>query len=197
LGAAHPELAPAQADEHERLIELGERAMEERFGRPTTPLSAAEQQELAAVRRKYDNFRTSWTLATNAQRVALVRARWGDEAAREVDYVYEVIQRQNNALLHPSPMAYSLAMGPGRRQINRVGPDPRWRDALAHGVLGYYLICRVVAEEFGFDKEVVAERFHYASCLMKTFTDEQLAQADAERPCACGSGRNFHACHAS
>jgi hypothetical protein len=75
----------------------------------------------------------------------LIKQRWGEEAAREVDYVYEVIQRQNNVLLHSSPTSYGLAMSTGRRQINRIGPDPRWREALAHGVLGYYLIARVLA----------------------------------------------------
>jgi hypothetical protein len=33
--AANPEVAPARADEHERLTELGERALDQRLGRPT------------------------------------------------------------------------------------------------------------------------------------------------------------------
>jgi hypothetical protein len=195
--AAHPDIAPAQADEHERLIELGERAMEERFGRSTTPLTGTEEDELRTLRQRHGNFRSPWTLATDAERIALVKERWGEEAASGVDYTYGVIQRQNNALLHPSPIAYGLAMGPGRKQINRAGPDPRWRDALAHGVLGYYLICRVLADEFGFDKEALAGRFHHASCLTKTFTNEELAQFDPEKLCPCGSGRQLSACHAA
>jgi hypothetical protein len=39
-------------------------------------------------------------------------------------------------------------MTPGRRAPNRVGPDPWWRQALAHGVLAYYFVCRVIADEF-------------------------------------------------
>lgn len=195
--AAHPDIAPSRADEHERLIELAERAMEERFGRSTAPLTGLEEEELGTLVQKYDNFRAPWTLAKDADRIALVKERWGEQASSGVDYTYDVIQRQNNALLHPSPIAYGLAMGPGRQQINRAGPDPRWRDALAHGVLGYYSICRVLAEEFGFDKEALADRFHYASGLTKTFTNEELAQSDSEGPCPCGSGRQLSGCHAS
>jgi hypothetical protein len=171
--------------------------MEQRFGRPTPPLTAQEEADLATLRKKYDNFRAPWTLATDADRIALIKMRWGEQVARELDYVYEVIQRQNNARVHPWPIGYGLAMSPGRRQINRVGPDQRWRDALAHGVLGYHLTCRVVADEFGFDKDVLAERFHYASCLTRSFTDEELASGVADAPCVCGSGRALNDCHQS
>jgi hypothetical protein len=197
LAAADPARLVRAPDEHERLIVLGERAMEQRFGRPTTPLTAAEEAELRTLRKTYDNFRAPWSLAKDADRIALIKARWGESAARELDYVYEVIQRQNNALVHPSPIGYGLAMSPGRRQINRVGPDQRWRDALGHGVLGYYLTSRVLADEFGFDKETLAERFHYASCVTRTFTDEELANGEPDAPCICGSGRALHDCHLS
>jgi hypothetical protein len=193
--AANQEIAPQTADEHERLIVLAERDMERRFRRPTLPLTSDERRDLKLLRNKYNNFRAPWTLASDAERVALIKARWGDQASRELDYIYGVIQRQNNALLHPSPIAYSLAMTPGRGSINRVGPDQRWRDALAHGVLGYYLICRVVADEFALDNRVAESRFEYANCLMKTLTDELASPADA--PCACGSGRLLRDCHAS
>jgi hypothetical protein len=43
--AANPEDAPALADQHERLIELGERATLQRFSRPTTPLDPGERTE--------------------------------------------------------------------------------------------------------------------------------------------------------
>ena len=88
-------------------------------------------------------------------------------------------------------------MSPGRHHPNRVGPDPRWREALAHGVLGYYLISRVLAEEFGFRKDALAHRYYYASCLVKTFSDEQLADVPRDGPCPCGSGRLLRHCHAS
>ncbi len=195
--AAHPDIAPVRADEHERLIELGERTMEQRFGRPTVPLTADERAEFGALRKRYNDFRAPWTLATDTDRVALIKDRWGEQAAANVDYIYDVIQRQNNALLHPSPIAYSLAMGPGRGQINRIGPDQRWREALAHGVLGYFLICRVLAEEYGFDKQAAIDRYYHASCLVKTFTDDELLDADSDGPCLCGSGRALRACHAS
>jgi hypothetical protein len=110
--AANSDLAPARADEHERLIELGERAMEQRFGRPTVPLSAEEQDEFKALRQAYRDFRASWTLASEPDRIALVRSRWGEEGARNIDYVYDVIQRQNNALLHSSPIAYRACHEP-------------------------------------------------------------------------------------
>jgi hypothetical protein len=195
--AANPELAPARADEHERLIELGERAMDQRFGRPTVPLTSEETDELNQLRTRYRDFRAPWTLASEPDRIALLKERWGEEAARNVDIVYEIIQRQNNALLHASPIAYALAMSPGRRHPNRAGPDLRWREALAHGVLGYYLISRVLAEEFGFEKEALADGYYYASCLVKTFSDEQLADVPRDAQCPCGSDRLLRDCHAS
>jgi hypothetical protein len=195
--AANPELAPARADEHERLTELGERAMDQRLGRPTEPLTLAEETELAELRQTYRDFRAPWTLASTRDRIALIKDRWGEESARNVDIIYEVIQRQNNTLLHASPIAYALAMSPGRRDPNRVGPDPRWREALAHGVLGYYLIFRVLAEEFNFDKDAVAGLYYNASCLLKTFTTEQLAAVPRDAPCPCESGRALGDCHLS
>lgn len=195
--AVNPDLAPARADEHERLIMLAEREMEHRFGRSAVPLTHEESAELLALRNRYKNFKAPWTLASDAERIQLVKERWGDDVAREIDYVYEVIQRQNNALLHPSPSSYGLAMSPGRRQINRVGPDPRWRDALGHGVLGYYLICRVLAEEFGLSKERLAELFHRASCYMKAFSCAELSALSPGGACPCGSGLAVADCHQS
>src|SRR5690349_8978263 len=60
--AANPELAPARADEHERLIELGERAMDQRFGRPTVPMTSEELDEFDHLRAQYRDFRAPWTL---------------------------------------------------------------------------------------------------------------------------------------
>ena len=111
--AANPEIAPARADEHERLIELGERAMDQRFGRQTVSLTSEEQDELDQLRARYRDFRAPWTLASEPDRIALIKERWGAEAARSVDIVFEIIQRQNNALLHSSPIAYALAMSRG------------------------------------------------------------------------------------
>jgi hypothetical protein len=69
--AANPEIAPIRADEHKRLIELGERAMEQRFGRATEPLTAEEQDELKSLRQSYRDFRASWTLASEPHRIEL------------------------------------------------------------------------------------------------------------------------------
>ena len=195
--AANPDVAPARADEHERLTELGERALDQRLGRPTEPLTPAEQDELNQLRQTYRDFSASWTLANTRDRIALIKDLWGEESAHNVDVVYEVIQRQNNTLLHSSPVAYALAMSPGRRHPNRVGPDPRWREALGHGVLGYYLICRVLADEFGLDKHALASLYYYASCLVKTYTDNQLAGVSRDAPCPCQSGRALGDCHLS
>jgi len=46
---------------------------------------------------------------------------------------------------------------------NRLHLPRICRDALAHGALGYYLSGRVIAEEFGLEKDVLADRFHHAS----------------------------------
>jgi hypothetical protein len=173
-----------------------ERALDERFGRPTQPLTADERAALRKLRGRYNDFKAPWTLATDAERIDLIKNRWGVEAGCDVDFVYEVIQRQNNAVLHSSPMGYGLAMSPGPRQINRVGPDRRWRDALGHGVLGYYLICRVLAEEFGFDKDRAAQIFNHLGCLNKVFSDEHLASLPADALCPCESGRLVSECHA-
>jgi hypothetical protein len=194
---AHPDLAPARADEHERLLVLAERSMEQEFGRPGAPLSAAERTELSSLRRRYSNFRAPWTLASDQERIGLIKQSWGVAAADHIEYVYQVIQRQNNALLHPSPLAYSLEMLDGRRGINRLGPDGRWRDALAHGALGFYLIIRVLAAEFGFDKAGAERLFAFLGCLSHTFSDEELRCIPRGSACPCGSGRVVERCHYS
>jgi hypothetical protein len=193
--ARNPDVAPERADEHEQLIRLGERAMDMKFGRPTTALSRDEKERFAELSKHFDGFHASWTLSSHSERVGLVKDRWGEEAGRDIEFTYQVIQRQNNVLLHPSPSAYGLAMSPGRGQINRIGPDPRWRDALSHGVLGYYLTCRVVAEEFGINKDPVAKTFNLASCLLKPVPASELEALPPGAPCPCGSERHVDVCH--
>lgn len=192
--AANPDTAPGLADDHERLLVLGERGVMEKFGREdAVPLNADERKELAGLIKVYDGFRRSWTLASDEDRVALIKERWKEhpEAAGFIDQTYELIQRQNNALLHSSPTALSIVMTPGRRGLNRVGPDPWWLQALAHGALAYYFVCRVIAEEFGLSKEAAADAYFRVSCFTKV-----LGPADAD-PCPCGSGRAYGACHGS
>lgn len=198
--AAHADQAPDRATDHDTLIGLGERAMEIDFGRPATPLSPAEAERLVELSKEYKNFRLPWTRAGERERTDLISARWGDEAARDIRYVYDVIQRQNNTLLHGSPTAYRHAMSdaPGRGpQINRAGPDMRWRDSLGHGILGYYLVCRVIAEEFGFDKEPAVQAFHLASCLVKPTHSLSLDDFPGDAPCPCESGLAVDNCHRS
>jgi hypothetical protein len=197
--AANPDDAPARADQHEQLIELGERAMFERFGRPDVePLDDGEREELKQLSGIYDGFRRSWTLASDTSRVALIKARWNDPvAAGYIDQTYELIQRQNNVLLHTSPTALGIAMMPGRRGPNRVGPDQWWRQALAHGVLAYYLIARVIAEVFDFSKDVAADAYFRASCFTKHLSDDQMRGLGDSDSCPCGSGRRFGGCHGS
>lgn len=195
--AAHPEQAPALADEHEALIRLAEREMELQFGRPAEPLTEAELIRLAELRKRFNNFNASWTLSSVKDRLSLIKARWSqyEDAAYHLDYTYDVIQRQNNVILHPTPSGYGMAMSPGREQINRAGPDPRWRDALGHGVLAYYLTLKVIAEVFDLDKDPIAECFNQTSCYLKPIPQKELATQPADAPCPCGSGRATAKCH--
>jgi SEC-C motif len=198
--AANPDTAPALADDHERLILLGERAVMTGFGREDVgPLDAHEGKELARLVKVYDGFRRSWTLATDEARVALIKERWAEHPGADgfIDQTYEVIQRQNNTLLHSSPTAVAIAMSPGRRGPNRVGPDMWWREALRHGALAYYFVCKVIAEEFGLSKEPVADVFFRASCFTKLLDAAQIEGLGENDSCPCGSGRALGKCHDS
>jgi Family of unknown function (DUF5677) len=193
--AANPEDAPARADEHERALELGEHGLEQRFG-STSPMSNAEESELAQVMGTYKGFQRSWTLVPPKERLDLVKASWGDAATVGLDYTYGVIQNWNNVLLHSSPLGYRMAMGT-ERQINRAGPDKRWREALAHGCLAFYLVLRVIAKEWDLDKSTAERLFVYASCVTKQLTDAELRAVEDGKPCPCGSGRTSENCHQS
>jgi hypothetical protein len=194
--AANPEDAPVRADEHERALELGEHGLEQRFGSPA-PMTEAEQDELARVMRTYNGFQRSWTLASPKERLDLVKESWGEEATEGLDYTYEVIQNWNNVLLHSSPLGYRMAMDSTSRQINRAGPDERWRDALAHGCLAFYLVLRVIAQEWGFDRSTAERLFVHASCVTKRLTDDKLGAVNEGESCPCGSGRAVEQCHRS
>ncbi len=88
-------------------------------------------------------------------------------------------------------------MTPGRRGPNRVGPDAWWPSALAHGVLGYYLICRVVAREFEFPFDDAMNAYLLASCFTQQLDAEVLGGVVDDDSCPCGSGRAVAACHRS
>jgi hypothetical protein len=112
-----------------------------------------------------------------------VKESWGEEATEGLDYTYEVIQNWNNVLLHSSPLGYRMAMDPTSRQINRAGPDERWREALAYGCLAFYLVLRVIAQEWGLDRSTAGRLFVHASCVTKRLTDDKLrAVNDGEPP---------------
>jgi len=159
--ARHRDDAPRLADEHDRFMGLAEHKIEAVYQRARS-LTDEEEEELERLKRHFGGFFGSWTKTSVADRRALVIERWGESQASDLDYVYDGIQRRNNLLLHSSPTALGLTMsrdpvrGP---QINRIGQDARWRDALGEGVLGYYFVCRVVAEEFDLDKDPLAETF--------------------------------------
>jgi hypothetical protein len=194
--AANPEDAPVRADEHERALELGVHDLEQRFG-SAARMTDVEQDELAQVMRTYKGFQRSWTLASPGERLALVKKSWGEEATEGLDYTYEVIQNWNNVLLHSSPLGYRMAMDSTSKQINRAGPDERWREALAHGCLAFYLALRVIAQEWELDRSTAERLFVHASCVTKQLTNDQLPAVDDGEPCPCGSGRAVEQCHRS
>jgi uncharacterized protein YecA (UPF0149 family) len=195
--AANPVEAPIRADEHERAVDLGERSVYQRFAHSMPQLTESEEAELAQVMDIYKGFQRSWTLASLQDRLDLVKKSWGEAADERLDYVYEFMQRQSSILLHPSPRGYGMAMGPERRQINRIGPDALWPDSLRRGCLGFYMVVRVMAQEWEFDRSTAERLFVYASCLMKQLTDDELRAVGDGEPCPCDSGRTVENCHGS
>jgi hypothetical protein len=194
--AANPELAPELATQHQQLIDLAERQNSLRFGREAEPLDQTEEAEFKSLRKRFNNFNAAWTLADDPTRIALIKEGWDVEAAQDIDYVYEVIQRQNNLLLHSSPTAYLQTLIPGRGIPNRIGPDQRWREALGHGALAYYFITRVIAAEFALDRGELERQFERLSCLTKVVSAEELGAA-GDGACPCGSGASAPECHGS
>jgi hypothetical protein len=88
-------------------------------------------------------------------------------------------------------------MTPGRGGLNLDLPDQWWPQALAHGVLGYYLIVRVIAQEFDLSPQATQEAFSRASTVTRQLSDEQTRGLGSGDPCACGGGRAFGECHGS
>ncbi len=207
--AENPDLAPERADQHDRLMALAEHQLESKFKRTDRELTDAERAELAELIETYGDgsagraFRASWTLTSHEDRLALIQTRWEDEPeAREyLDFIYEIVQRQNNILLHSSPTGYrqTLSSGPGGGgNLNRAGPDNRWREALCHGAGGFYLAGRVLAQEFGFDKEPMAEAFSQTTNYLKATSGlPSIGRLPASASCPCGSGRLVGDCHLS
>ena len=89
-----------------------------------------------------------------------MKSRWENEpdAGYYLDYIYEVIQRRNNLLLHSSPTAFRQTFSvdaTGKRQLNRTGPDSLWTESFAQGAGGYYFVCRVLTQEFDFERSLL------------------------------------------
>jgi hypothetical protein len=205
--AANPGIAPERADQHDRLVTLAEHEIETAFERTDRELTEEERGEFDELIEVYGGrrraFKASWTRSSFEERFGLVQTRWEEEpeARYYLDYIYEVIQRQNNLLLHSAPTGYRQTMtsGSGRpRGLNRAGPDNRWREALSHGAGGFYMTGKILAQEFGFDKEPMAEAFSQTSNYLRPLTDfPNIDRLPAEASCPCGSGRRVEDCHRS
>jgi hypothetical protein len=195
--AANPDIAPELADEHEKLMLLAERDLEEKFDRPVERLSDRERRELKVLVKKYKGFKAAWNLASEAEKQKLIEARWGTAAEDNIAFVYEFIQRQNNLLLHASPTAYGHTMSPDRTMFNRIGPDMRVRDSIGHGGLAYYFVLRVIAEEFLIDKTPLVDAFRELANFSRDENSKPFEGIRASENCPCGSGRTAGACHFS
>jgi hypothetical protein len=205
--AENPELGPERADQHDRLIALAEHQLETKFERTDRPLTDEEQSELEALIKLYGGprnaFKETWHRASFEECFPLVKERWKEEeeAAFYLEYIYEVIQRRNNLFIHPSPTAFrqTIVTRPdGGRTVNRAGPDGFWKQALNQGAGGYYMVCRVLAQEFDFDKEPMAEVFSRTTDYLKPIENEpEVLEPSDDADCPCGSGRVVSECHRS
>jgi len=205
--AANLESAPERADQHDRLTALAEHDLESSFARTERPLTDEERAELDDLIELYGGrrraFKESWTRTSYPDRLSLVQSRWEDEpdARHVIEVIYEVIQRQNNLLLHSSPSGFrqTITSGPdGRRQLNRAGPDGRWREALMHGAGAYYMSGRVLAQVIGFDKEDMAEAFNQTTNFLRAASEfDGIDQLQPDVECPCGSALAVSGCHLS
>ncbi|HMJ02274.1 MAG TPA: SEC-C domain-containing protein [Conexibacter sp.] len=205
--AEHPKQAPDRAEEHDRLIALAEHDLDDKFGRVDRPLTDEEREELQKLIKLYGGarkaFRAPWHRTDTGDCFELVKKRWRDEpdAGPALDYIYEGIQRRNNLFLHSSPTAFRQTIAidaSGKRQLNRVGPDTRWSQSLRQGAGGYYLVCRVLPEEFDLDRQPIVDAFVTTTAYCRS-PDEfpDLAALPDDAPCPCGSGRSAGDCHRS
>lgn len=205
--AEHPDEAPVRADQHDRLIALAEHDLEDKFERVERSLTEEERTEFEELLKLYGErgkpFDQAWHRDDFGECFALVKKRWENEpeAGFYLDYIYEVIQRRNNLLLHSSPTAYRQTVTihlDGRNQLNRIGPDQLWPETLQHGAGGYYMVLRVLAQEFDLDKEPMAEVFSRATSYCRRLDEfPGLADDSDHAACPCGSGRIVSECHRS
>lgn len=205
--AEHPELAPERADEHDRFMALAEHKLETQYERTDRPLNDHEEHELAQLIEKYggrrEAFTSSWHRAFFDECFQLVKTRWSEheQAAGYLDYIYDVMQRRNNLMLHPSPTAFRqtfvMAVN-GNRTLNRAGPDERWIQALKDGAGAFYMVMRVLAEEFDLDNEPAAESFSRTTDFLKLASNlPGLSDLSENAECPCGTGLTVGECHRS
>ena len=194
---ANPQTATSCADEHDRAISLADREIEWRSKGVGTQLTDLEQDELRAAARRYRGFQASWTLSSEPDRVALLKASMPAEAASYIDYSYEAIKRRSNALLHGSPAAWRQLVDSTPQGLRiRVGaPDHWWLEALRHAVLGHHLVIRSIAASLGLDPTAQNDAFHHASCVTAELSAPQLTGVDRNDLCPCGSELAFGECH--
>lgn len=205
--ADNPDLAPDYAEQHDRFMALAEHKRETDLGRTERPLDEDEEAELAELIDLFGGtrraFMASWTRSSRADRMALMQERWHSETEAHpmLDYLYRVVQQQNNLMLHSSPTAFRQTIvdrPDGGRTLNRAGPDLRWRVALSHGCGAFYLSCRVLSEVFELDKEPMAAAFSQATNFLIAAAElEGLADLPADAACPCGSGFAVGDCHRS
>jgi hypothetical protein len=144
-----------------------------------------------------------WHRATFEECFDLVKARWSEyeDTEKQLRYIYAVMQRRNNLLLHPSPTAFRQTFfvdENGHRTLNRLGPDSRWITALRDGAGGFYMVLRLLAEEFVLDREPLAESFSRTTDLLKEIEDDpEVIRLSAAAKCPCGSGLIVSDCHCS
>jgi hypothetical protein len=203
--AENPELAPDRAEEHDRFMALAEHKLETDFGRTERPLTEEENEELTQLIELYGGprraFSASWHRASFNDCIELAKERWQqhEDAAWHFDYIYELGQRRNNLMLHPSPTGFrqTFVIVDGRRRLNRAGPDQRWTEALTHGAGAFYMVIRVLAEEFDLDNEPVAESFSRTTDFLEEIGADDLKALPDDAECPCGAGLRVAECHRS
>lgn len=139
--AENPKDALDRADEHDRMIALAEHQLEAKHERTDRPLTEEEENELAELIDVYGGkdhaFEKPWHRASFKECFALVQKRWSDDpdAEKYLDYMYEVEQRRNNLMLHPSPTAFRQTIRFGRGAVAR-SPRPGAAGSALSGTRG-------------------------------------------------------------
>ena len=150
--ADHPDVALQKADEHMEAVSLGDRAIDGEFvdiGRPPGEFSEEESERLDAFLKRYKSFSKSWTEASDAELRDCVKSTWPD-GERYIDWIYAVVQRRNNLVLHNSPHGLMKVFGASDSgEVDRtlpLKPDGNVREPLMQAFSAFYLVVRLLAE---------------------------------------------------